>query len=207
MGGYDMDPYSEMLGGARSSLAPLIAQILMQKKAMEAEQQERIADKSALFDPTENYRRIGANLPHLMGLSAMQRYRDMGLRTAAGADAVKAAVAAKQREQEQLAAVDPLAASGITKTEGPIVNGQPTETLRSKYGVGFQNIAPTSESFTIDGRKTSGGDLREFFQRAVNAGSPNSAAVGLAPEPGYQGVPMGSADEALWRETMRRVKS
>lgn len=203
--GMDLAPHHAALSQERGTLAELVAQILMQKKMMDAEQEARISDKVATYDPMEVYRRYGSGLPHLMGLSAMQRYRDMGLRQNATAEAAKAAVAAKQREQEQLAAVNPLAASNITKTVGPILNGQPTEVLSSRYGTGRNDLAPAATNFTVDGRHVGGADLQEFFQRAVNAGSPNAAAIGMAPEPGYQGVPMSKSDEELWRKTMRRV--
>lgn len=188
-------------GGGSGDFNPILAQILRTLEKVNADSEARMAAKSKTFDPGTYYRTGGAPPPYFTGLSASQRFRDMQMRQAAQMEAAKAAVAAKQREQA--AAIQPgtaadLATSNITRPDGPM----PYEVLIGPHGTG--NAAPVAVP-AFSG--TNGLDIREFFQRAVNseAGSPNAAALGLAPQPGYRGVPMGAADELGWASAWSRA--
>lgn len=201
------NPYTSVLGTQKQNLAPLIAQILAMKKEVEAENQMRLEEKAATFDPKAAYRTSGAAIPHLMGLSAMQRYRDMEMRANARNEAARAAVDAVKAQQAAAPAPgspEALAASGVTKEVIPTARGE-TTILKTPYGTASNAyIPPERKRFTIDGQTTRGGDLREFFQRAVNAGSPNASAIGLSPEPGYQGVPMTDDEAKKWAKVMKK---
>ncbi len=187
-----MNPMSHSLATSKEQMNLPLAMMLIQRLQMEQEQQERLQQKAAAFDPAERYKLFGSGMPHMMGLSAQQRFRDMmmrdqarrqeGAEAVAGLKALQATVPAEGSPEQRSAS---LAASNIQKG----VNKNGDVALTGPYGTGHVSKGE-KKSFTIDGKKVSGGDLKEFFQRAVNAGSPN-AGVGTIPLPeaGYQGIP------------------
>jgi hypothetical protein len=194
--------------GGQGDYAPILAMILKSLEQTNAASQQRLAAKSAAFDPSAHYNTGGAPPPYFTGLSAAQRYRDMQMRQAAQAEAARAAVA--QRQQEQAEAIQPgtaadLATSNIRRVGGSDA-GPTLPALSGPRGEGSVSYVPAPTVMNGVG----GGALTELFQRATNsmAGSPNAAALGLSVEPGYYGggplVPMGAGDEAGWSSAVNR---
>lgn len=202
------DP-TQLLPRSGGNLQSVYAQLLLYNKLMKAQENARLAQKSESFDPAMLYKDGGdAGIPHIMGLSAMARYRDMQMRANARAEAARAAVKAVQDKQAAEAAMTQEqkdAAAGIKRQTDVLPTGQPVTVIDTKYGRG-SNVPLLKGQTKVVGGMT-GPALQEFFQRAVNAGSPNAGVGTLpTPEPGYQGVPVNPAMEAAMEALLKKKK-
>lgn len=241
--GGGFNSFAPQLAAQQKINNPLLAQVLRMIQETQAANDARLAEKSATFDPRAHYATPGAPPPYFMGLSAMQRYRDMQMRNVARQEAAAAAVKAVQEKQAAEAAMtqeEKDARGGITREVHKPFNASGDllpefTTLKTPYGTAsnesldsqnatraLQGLPPIQKSMFIPdpavplkgnavrpmgGKPMMSGDLQEYFQRAVNAGSPNAAALGMAPQAGYPGGPaMTALDTKLWELATKKKK-
>ena len=173
--------------GEEGQVLQQIAEFLRQQRDMQQAQQQRLVEQAPGFDPRSYYRNLGPNAPYMSGTSAMQRYRDMMLRGKARQESARAAVdQVKAQQVAEQAAADKAQAETSAARDAAMKSGGEFVVDRG-YGKGSATFKPRIGGARMGGME--GEQLKEFFQRAVNAGSPNARAIGMTPDPGYQGIP------------------